>query len=1493
MKKMKTKVAVALLALTCASACVGAGVVLNKSIPANGVTASAETTTRTITKAGQANGSNASVLYLYALEGDGCPEGVGNWSDEYTLVEGSGNGIKFNGEDFAYVMKQPGDIFLELGEKTATAGDEVTIDGTFYSANADSNIVFKNCGLRYNGETWETFTPEVPATVFNVTELAPAGGCTASVIYAYPTKDAKPTVNNWSDAFTFVEGTGTGICLNGEALTAYDLKQPGDFYIDLKTTAAEGDIFTLDGEFYNATLNVKIVFTNCALRYNGETWETYASEPETPPETEYTTYNIGKVNVSSGDANHVYIAGAEGVDFGGGDWTNKIVFREGTGAGMMRGDFPLTDIKAPEGKLYVGSIGAEEGSVLTIGGTFYNDVLKVEYVITECSFTFNGTAWVNNDQPVVEYTDYELGVLAINTPSNNGDASTRSDHLYLKRADGEELPYPDSTWSTTFTLESGDGLKVNGETRAIAEIKSTNAGFWMAFSGVSEGDIVTLSGVFVCPEKGARYIIEESTFVWTGRIWEDYKEVIYDTYDVEGLKVGAPSKDGRAKNSELYIAYEEEMPYGTWDDAFSPRADATITINGVPSETQLLKSPGKSEGENWLYIGFDAVPVGAELVIKGTFYNQALELEYVLEETKFIWNGAAWENYVEYTVYEVGALTTAYDSREGNPSTTQLYLALASGEALPFTDADWAYVFKTSVDGFLKINGESAFKEMKVPNNFFFAFEEVKTHDEVTVGGTFYNEEIAVKYVLPEQTFIWNGTTWEDKVEYTNYEVGELNVTTGENASETFVYFARVDGGEFVVNSWDYTFPFRQDSGVGITLNGVALTTREIKSPGNKLFINLGDVTVNEGDVLVIGGTFYNVKTGTAYIVTESTFLFKDGAWISPLDLAKQEAKAELDAHQATYDANNYYETEWTSLLQIVSEAKASVDAATAQAEIAALIEEAKAAMAEVPTKEEADALLTDEAKTQCKAELATYKTEADYRAAEWTAIQEIIAGANAKIDEATTATEVVNAFNEAKTAMDALKTKAQWEADEAAVAAAKAEVAAYVSEADYKATQWAEVQAIVAEAQTAIEAALGNQGAIDGIVAEAKATIDEVYTAAEMDEAITAAKAEISTYKTEADYRAEEWAQIQNLVLEATAELDGALTVEQINGIVEEAKADLDEVKTDAQYKAEEIYDDAKAAVANYKVEADYRAEEWAQIQTIIAEANTSIESAKSIEELNTIVANAQAAMDALKTKAQYETEEAAIAEAKAEIANYKAEADYRAEEWAQIQAILSAANGAIDMTMGNQEAIDAIVTEAKSAMDALKTAVQWQADEAAVATAKASLASYKSEADYRAEEWTAIQAILTEANTKIDEAMGNQQAINVIVSEAKAAMDAVKTAAQLTQEALAQVKTAAKNEVRAYASAIDYNLYSEDAAATINGYIAAANKAIDEATSEDAINAAVAQLKANVESVEKLGADDGESSGCGSFISGGLAASMALTAAVGAVVLRKKKED
>ena len=126
---------------------------------------------------------------------------------------------------------------------------------------------------------------------------------------------------------------------------------------------------------------------------------------------------------------------------------------------------------------------------------------------------------------------------------------------------------------------------------------------------------------------------------------------------------------------------------------------------------------------------------------------------------------------------------------------------------------------------------------------------------------------------------------------------------------------------------------------------------------------------------------------------------------------------------------------------------------------------------------------------------------------------------------------------------------------------------------------------------------------------------------------------------------------------------------------------------------------------------------------------------------------------------------------------------------------------------------------------------------------------------------------------------------AIDAIVTNAKKDVDKVKTS-----------KTVAKDEVREYYSAIDHSVYSEYAEAIISGYMSEVMTAIDNATTNEQIDTAIAEFKEKVEKVETLNSagdsSEGEDSGCaGSTGAIGLTAILGLVGVVS--LIRRKKEE
>ena len=145
-------------------------------------------------------------------------------------------------------------------------------------------------------------------------------------------------------------------------------------------------------------------------------------------------------------------------------------------------------------------------------------------------------------------------------------------------------------------------------------------------------------------------------------------------------------------------------------------------------------------------------------------------------------------------------------------------------------------------------------------------------------------------------------------------------------------------------------------------------------------------------------------------------------------------------------------------------------------------------------------------AQESAKAELAAYKNAADYREAEQAEIASILETANTAIN----ACETISAINEtvatAKVELDALKTDAEYTAEELAAAlaaakeAAKADIAAYKNADDYRTAEQAQLATILEAANAAIDAC-ENEEAINAVAASVKTELDVLKTDAEYTE--------------------------------------------------------------------------------------------------------------------------------------------------------------------------------------------------------------------------------------------------------------------------------------------------------------------------------------------------------------------------------------------------------
>ena len=219
------------------------------------------------------------------------------------------------------------------------------------------------------------------------------------------------------------------------------------------------------------------------------------------------------------------------------------------------------------------------------------------------------------------------------------------------------------------------------------------------------------------------------------------------------------------------------------------------------------------------------------------------------------------------------------------------------------------------------------------------------------------------------------------------------------------------------------------------------------------------------------------------------------------------------------------------------------------------------------------------------------------------------------------------------------------------------------------------------------------------------------------------------------------------------------------------------------------------------------------------------------------------------------------------------------------------------------DSEEIAQIVADAKAEIDLIKVKEVAEADDAVVNNAINELNSYKNEGDYYADQWNEILAIIDDASARIKASVGDEKAISAIVEDAKAEMDEVLISSEYDKEEFDQAKIDSKTAIQEYYGALDFDLYTEEAQETINGYVRAALDAINNATTIEEMQSAVAEFIANVESVEKIPQDKPQESekeqgsskgGCGSSIGAGIITCLtpALALAV-ARIARKKEED
>ncbi len=617
------------------------------------------------------------------------------------------------------------------------------------------------------------------------------------------------------------------------------------------------------------------------------------------------------------------------------------------------------------------------------------------------------------------------------------------------------------------------------------------------------------------------------------------------------------------------------------------------------------------------------------------------------------------------------------------------------------------------------------------------------------------------------------------------------------------------------------------------------------------------------------------------------------------LDGIKADAKAQLSAY---VDLSLYGDANKALIQGMINDASVAIDkCATAEA-VAEKLSEAKAQINEVKPA-------LDEAKEGACATLDSYVDLTLYSEANKALIEAEIATAKAEINELTTVEAVSERLNAAKAVIDAIPT-----ALEEAKTSAIAEVEGYISDKSaYSENGVAQIERIINDAKANIESAT-DATVISVIVEDAKADLDAVMTIAEELEAqakafkdsMTSVVGEVvetsvrieggsvivdtvdrdattlyfgtqdgktatvlDTYLT-IDYRSNEWSEV-TIRFRAWDESNN------YNVVIKHGSTMFNKTKWENGGKNTVLLTKGSSGVEDNKqvhlqiiscgwtkmvlidgecvfsiVENDFNVgriylETWQAGVTFTNPVYTEYNSDAELE--------AEYADELAKTcinKSEKELLEEAKIQAKEGIVSHwqEVKANYSEANQAIVEGYFATIIPTIDACQTVSE-INAAVEVIMAEFDKIPTIEEEVAIAEAKTTAKLEISGYLSdvEANYSAARQAEISAILAEGNTAID-ACTSEAEIELVVVEIKKHLNAVPTLQQEANAQLVAKKESAVAEIKSYLTDVE-STYSVANQAAIAEIISAGELAINGSESVEAVDAAVAAIKAELDAV------------------------------------------
>ena len=395
------------------------------------------------------------------------------------------------------------------------------------------------------------------------------------------------------------------------------------------------------------------------------------------------------------------------------------------------------------------------------------------------------------------------------------------------------------------------------------------------------------------------------------------------------------------------------------------------------------------------------------------------------------------------------------------------------------------------------------------------------------------------------------------------------------------------------------------------------------------------------------------------------------------------------------------------------------------------------------------DGLTTDKTALNTVITLAGTKTESEYSAASWTAMQTALSEANTVYADPDAVQSEINAKETAlSAAITALTT------DKTALGTAIT-LAESKTESDYTPASWAAMQTALSEANTVNN----NVSALQSEINAKETALSAAILALTTDK--TALNTAISTAgtKTESDYSSASWTAMQTALTEAnTVYADSSAVQSEINAKEAALNVAITALTTDKTALNSAI------VLSSTKIESDYSPASWAAMQTALTEANTVYADSSAVQSV------IDAKETALNSAIVALTTDKTALDANIVVAEGKTEGEYSPTTWANLQSMKQAATDISQSATAKQWEINLANVNLLAAINGLAI------DKSVLATTIGT-ASGKLQSDYSPASWTAFNTALIAANTVFSDLGANQMDVDLANNNLSIAMGNLTT--------------------------------------------------------------------------------------------------------------------